>query len=119
MYLTKNAKKMLDAALKSSPTVQSRFYSACLLADTFGVSDIDTAKSIAAFLELQGAVTLWEIDKNCFALTELGRNYKAYRRYLTSDTFLKSILCPIVVTLVTEAVLHGAPVLLQWIQATG
>lgn len=119
MYLTENAKKLLDAAIASQPTIQGRFYSAIVLAKSFGVTDADVSKSIAALLEKEGAVTLWDADKNCFRLTELGRHYKSYRWWKSKEFFKQSILCPIAVTLLTEVALHGLPVLWRWLQALG
>ena len=119
MYLTENAKKMLDAAIASKPTIQGRFYSAIVLAKAFGVDNADESKSIAALLEKEGAVTLWEVDKNCFQLTELGRHYKSYHWWKTKEFFKQSILCPIVVTLLTELALHALPALWRWMQALG
>lgn len=119
MYLTENAKKMLDTAIASHPTLQNRFYLATSIAREFGVNNPEEAKSIAAFLAEEGAVTLLEIDKNCFQLTELGRHYKSYRWWKSKEFFKQSILCPIAVTLLTEAVLHVLPVLWRWIQSLG
>lgn len=48
MYLTENAKKLLDAAIASQPTIQGRFYSAIVLAKAFGIADAD--ESIAGIM---------------------------------------------------------------------
>ena len=117
MYLTENAKKMLDAAIASYPTLQNRFYLATSIAHEFGVNNPEEAKAIAVLLEKEGAVTLWEADRNCFQLTELGRNYKKYHWWKTKEYFKQSILCPIVVTLLTELALHALPALWRWMQA--
>lgn len=46
-------------------------------------------------------------------ISTTGERFIAYRRIQLKDIFFKSILCPIVVSLLTNLVIHAVPLLLR------
>ena len=50
-------------------------------------------------------------------VSDTGKRFIAYRRTELKDIFFKSILCPIVVSLLTNLAIHGLPLLLRLLSA--
>lgn len=113
MYLTKHAKQLLNAAIAAQPVIQN-CYSGTLLAESINISKDTNIISIIELLEQQECVTRpFSTRPDLFRLTELGKHYKAFQFHLSFDVFKTSILCPIVVTIATEILIHVLPILLK------
>lgn len=114
MYLSKEAKKMLKIARSSNPHIQNSYSAYTIAKELTNVSEHNSL-SIVAYLEKEGYVQrpLPDTRPDLFELTELGRHFHEYTFKLNLDFFKRSILCPIAITLITEAVIHAVPKLLQ------
>ncbi|MCD8354185.1 MAG: hypothetical protein LUC47_07745 [Clostridiales bacterium] len=116
-YLSKSAKRILNVFRSSEPTFQGgRYY---VVKKMRFPQDMDFNEVEACLNRLEEAHFIEACGGGAYKLTDQGRHWPEYSGQEKRDTFLKSILCPIVVTLATEAVLHGMPILLRWIQAMG
>lgn len=116
-YLSKPARKVLKVFRSSSPKFQGgRFY---LIADMQFPQNMDFNEVEACLNRLEEAHLIVPADRQrtVYKLTDQGRHWPEYSGQERRETFLKSILCPIVVTLITELALHGMPVLWRLIQA--
>lgn len=69
------------------------------------------------YLEALGIVEIKRVSGGIVSagLTHYGRFYREIIWSERIDFFKRSILCPVVVTILTEAVIHGLPRLLEWL----
>lgn len=116
MYISKRSRKLLQAAISSKADTQN-LYSGPDLAKAHHICDEKEALLILQMLKEHGLCSIpYETRPDLFSLTEMGFAYGEFRFYMSVDFFMHSILCPIVVTLLTEAVIHGLPILLRLLQ---
>lgn len=114
MYLSNRSRKLLKAASKTAPTVQGKYYSGIELARNFHICDDGEAVLIVQDLKNNYLVEIpYETCPELFYLTEPGKSYGLFRLHEFWEFFKCSILCPIAVTVITEAIIHGVPLLLQ------
>lgn len=57
------------------------------------------------------------IKTDRWRVSDTGKRFISYRRIELNDIFFKSILCPIVVSLLTNLAIHGVPLLLRLLSA--
>lgn len=115
MYISRQCKKVLVMILGEKLDWQG-LYDAHSLPDVEGMSNIE---KIGCINQLINQGLLSSRDGTYFSVTEPGRNWREYARNSAVCDFKTSILCPIVVSLVTNAVIHGMPLLLKLIQGLG
>ncbi len=116
MYLSKRSRKLLKTASRTAPTVQGKYHSGIELARNFHICDDGEAVLIIKDLKSNGLVEVpYDTCPELFYLTEPGKSYGAFCFHEFMEFFKRSIICPIVVTVVTEAIIHVIPVLLQMI----
>ena len=99
MYLSKRSRKLLRSACKTAPTVQGKYYSGIELARKFKICTDGEAVLVY--------------------LTEPGKSYSEFCLHEFWEFLKCSVLCPIIVTCITEAIIHGLPILLQLISQLG
>lgn len=120
MQISNNAKKILKAASSSEPELQGKFYSCYTLAKNKAICSESESLDCVKALEGEGLVSVpYSSSPHLFQLTDYGRHYAEIRFRNALDFFTHSILCPIVVTLITEAIIHGLPILLQLLSHKG
>lgn len=120
MYISKQSKKLLKAAMKNTPTIQGKYYSAVELSRSHHICNDGEAVLIAKALEENGlAVLPYSSCPELFYLTEAGLHYNEFCFHMSLEFFKRSIICPIAVTLITEATIHGVPILLRMILQQG
>lgn len=116
MYLSKRSRKLLKAASRTAPTIQGKYHSGIELARNFHICDDGEAVLIVKLLKKLGLAEIpYDTCPELFFLTEPGKSYGEFRFHESLEFFKHSILCPIVVTITTELLIHGAPQLLQLI----
>lgn len=120
MQISKNAKKILKAASSNEPELQGKLYSCYTLAKNKAICSESESLDCVKALENEGLVSVpYSSIPHLFQLTDYGRHYTEIRFRNALDFFIHSILCPIVVTLITEAIIHGLPILLQLLSHKG
>lgn len=114
-YLSKSARRVLNVFRATSPTFQGkRFY---VVREMQFPQDMDFYEVEACLQRLEDAGLIKSYGAGAYRLTEVGLHWPEYSVQEKVDVFLKSILCPITVTIATELVLHGMPVMLRVLQA--
>lgn len=116
--LSKTAKKTLEVFRTTPPTTYGRYYLIEKMSFPKDCSWDEVSDSIDRLVAI-GALTRDPGKMGGYRLTDIGRNWPEYSFQEKRSVFLKSILCPIVVTLLTEAVIHGLPQLLALIPNKG
>ena len=120
MKISKNALKILNAANKSQPDMQGNLYSCYNLAHKYSICEETEAFDCTQALEKAELIIIpYDTSPHLFRLTDYGRHYAEIRFYETIDFFKTSILCPVVVTILTEAIIHGLPALLGLLLSQG
>lgn len=120
MYLSSRSKKLLNVASKSVPSIQEKYHSGIELARAFHICSDNDVPLILQMLKDAGLVQIpYETRPDFFYLTESGKSYGAFCLHESLDFFKSSILCPVVVTIITEAIIHAAPILLKLLQSKG
>ena len=115
MYISKRSRKLLKAAVSSKPDAQG-LYSGPILAKEREICGEEEVLLILQSLKEQSLISIpYASRPDLFSLTEMGLTYEEFRYHMSVDFFKRSVLCPIVVTVLTEAVIHGVPVLLEMI----
>lgn len=113
MFISKRSKKLLKAAVSSKPEAQD-LYSGPGLAKAYRICDEGEALLILQALKEQGLIFIpYASRPDLFSLTEMGLAYEEFCFHMSIDFFKCSVLCPVVVTLLTEAAIHGGPLLLK------
>lgn len=113
MFISKRSKKLLKAAVSSKPEAQD-LYSGTGLARTYRICDEGEALLILQALKERGLISIpYASRPDLFSLTEMGLAYEEFCFHMSIDFFKRSVLCPVVVTLLTEAAIHGGPLLLK------
>ena len=103
MYLSKNAKKFLYAAQTVQPD-RDGFIEGVPIADSIQIS-YHEADRIVDYLEQENLIKRrLKTRPDLFELTELGSHYRRWRTYITAAEFVRSFLCPIVVSLITSLI---------------
>ena len=116
MYLSKRSRKMLKCASKTTSTVQQKYYSGTELAKQFHICDEGEAVLIVRNLKDNYLIEIpYETCPDLFFLTEPGKAYEEFRFHEFLEFFKCSVLCPIIVTVLSEAILHGVQILCQMI----
>lgn len=116
--LSKTSREILEVFRNTSPTTYGRYYLIEKMSFPQKFSWDEVSNSIDRLVAI-GALKVDPSNMGGYRLTDIGRNWPEYTYQEKRDTFLKSILCPIVVTLLTEAVIHGLPQLLTLILNKG
>ena len=120
MQISNNAKKLLKSAFSGTPELQDKLYSCYTLAKSNAICSEEESLTCVKALEKEGLVSVpYPSSPHLFQLTDYGRHYAEIHFHNALDFFTKSILCPIIVTLITEAVIHELPVLLQLLSHKG
>lgn len=113
MFISKRSRKLLKAAVSSKPGAQD-LYSGPDLAKARKICSEGEALLILQALKEQGLISIpYASRPDLFSLTEMGLAYEEFCFHVSVDFFKRSVLCPIVVTILTEAVIHGGPILLK------
>lgn len=113
MFISKRSRKLLKAAVSSKPGAQD-LYSGPSLAKAHRICDEGEALIILQALKEQGLIAIpYASRPDLFSLTEMGIAYEEFCFHMSMDFFKHSVLCPIVVTILTEAVIHVGPLLLK------
>ena len=116
MYLSKRSRKLLKAAPRTASTIQGKYHSGIELTRNFHICDDGEVVLIIKDLENNGLVKVpYDTCPELFYLTEPGRSYGTFCFHEFMEFFKCSIICPIIVTIITEAIIHVVPVLLQMI----
>ena len=116
--LSKTSREILEVFRNTPPTTYGRYYLIEKMSFPKNFSWDEVSDSIDRLVAI-GALTEDPGRMGGYRLTDIGRNWPEYTFQEKRDVFLKSILCPIVVTLLTEAVTHGLPQLLTLILSKG
>ena len=120
MYLSKRSRKLLRSACKTAQTVQGKYYSGIELARKFRICTVGVAVLVVKNLKDNLLVEVpYDTCPDLFYLTEPGKSYSEFCLHEFWEFFKCSVLCPIIVTFITEAIIHGLPLLLQLISQPG
>ena len=120
MYLSRRTKKLLKAASQSVPSIQGEYYSGVELSRTFHICNDADVPMILQMLKNSGLIQIpYDTCPDFFFLTESGKSYGEFCFHESLDFFKSSILCPVVVTIITEAIIHAAPILLKLLLSKG
>ena len=107
-------------ACKTAPTVQGKYYSGIELARKFKICTDGEAVLVVKNLKDNLLVEIpYDTCPDLFYLTEPGKSYSEFCLHEFWEFFKCSVLCPIIVTCITEAIIHGLPILLQLISQLG
>lgn len=113
MFISNRSRKLLKAAVSSTPGAQE-LYSGPNLAAARRICSEGEALLILQALKEQGLISIpYASRPDLFSLTEMGLAYEEFCFHMSVDFFKHSVLCPIAVTVLTEAVIHGGPILLK------
>lgn len=116
--LSKTSRKILEIFRNTPPTIYGRYYLVGKMDFPSEYTQDVVFNSIDRLVEI-GALNMDPGNMGGYRLTDIGQNWPEYNFLEKRDIFLKSILCPIIVTLLTEAVIHGLPLLLALIPNKG
>ena len=120
MYLSKRSRQLLRSACKTAPTVQGKYYSGIELARKFKICTDGEAVLVVKNLKDNLLVEIpYDTCPDLFYLTEPGKSYSEFCLHEFWEFFKCSVLCPIIVTFITEAIIHGLPLLLQLLSRPG
>ena len=101
--LTKRMKKLLDYMRKHEPDLQDRFYDVSNLALHCQLDEKETWE-VCRSLDLEHYVSFADKYQTCVSLLEKGRGYKELRSQETFQFLRRSVLVPILVSLITAVI---------------
>ncbi|MGN8818558.1 hypothetical protein ACTNEN_09590 [Oribacterium sp. HCP28S3_H8] len=118
--ITKNERRFLKAVTNSHSDWQDNHYSVKRIADELSF-DYGYALLLVDDLVSKGlAIRQYpDTSPDDFSLTFMGISYNEYRRDVILTVFLSSVVCPIVVTIMTEVLIHGSVWLLRMLLLQG
>ena len=113
-------KEASKSCRETPPAIQGKYHSAVELSRSHHICSDGEAVLIAKALEENGLVVLpYSSCPELFYLTESGLHYNEFCFHMSLEFFKRSVICPIAVTLITEATIHGVPILLGMILQQG
>lgn len=105
MKLNRSSKKLLNVIISSEPTIQKKAYDYYEIGKKADLSENEYVENLK-YLEKVGAIDFENGKIGCFRLTSLGRHYREFRWFDFREFFLKSILVPIFVSVLTTTAIH-------------
>lgn len=112
MKINKTSKKILDLLISSEPTIQGKAYDYYEILAKSGLKEIEYVEDLKYLSEIN-AIAFENGRINYFRLTALGRNYREFDWKDIKEFILKSILVPIIVSILTTSAIYALEWLLQ------
>lgn len=112
MFETKCTKSFMEYIEKTAPDSDGFYYAMDFQrSSSFGVREIEA--SVYHLVEEKLLTQPFKNRPDIVMPTIYGMKYAEFRSYQRKHFFKYSILCPIIVTILTELIIHGSEWLLQ------
>lgn len=115
--LSKSTRRVLEVFRTSEPDESG----ACFRLENLDFSGLTQEQVQYGLERLTEIHALVCVNKpfHIYRLTDLGWNWTEYSSQDRSDVFFRSVLCPVLVSIITNLVIHGMPLLLRLLTARG